>query len=185
MAAAIVPLAPSNAPPFEPRPLLNLLIVDDDRPVREACRQAATSLGFGATSADSADQALWMVESEDIDAVLLGLKLSDPARVALLRQIKERRPGVEVIVMTTNATAQPAVEAMKAGACDCLIKPFGLQEVKLVLKGVSARLQSRIVARQLSEAIKTSGFGGIIGRAPAMDKLYRIVSKAAQSTHTV
>ena len=125
------------------------------------------------------------MESQDIDAVLLGLKLSDPARVALLRQIKERRPGVEVIVMTTNATAQPAVEAMKVGACDYLIKPFGLQEVKLVLEGVLAGLQSRIAARQLSEAIKSSGFGGMIGRAPAMEKLYRIVSKAAQSTHPV
>lgn len=92
MTAAIMPgtLAPSSAPPCESRALLNLLIVDDDRLVREACREAATGLGYRATTTDSADQALWLVESQSIDGVLLGLKLSDPARVALLRQIKQR-----------------------------------------------------------------------------------------------
>lgn len=187
MTTAIMPgtLAPSSAPPFESRALLNLLIVDDDRLVREACREAATSLGYRATTTDSADQALWLVESQSIDGVLLGLKLSDPVRVALLRQIKQRRPGVEVVVMTTNAAAQPAVEAMKAGAFDYLIKPFGLEEVKLVLDGVSAQLKAKVETRRLSEKIKCNGFGGIIGRAPEMDKLYRIISKAAQSAHSV
>ena len=187
MTTAIMPgtLAPFSAPAFESRALLNLLIVDDDRLVREACREAATSLGYRATTTDSADQALWLVESQSFDGVLLGLKLSDPARVALLRQIKQRRPGVEVVVMTTNAAAQPAVEMMKAGAFDYLIKPFGLQEVKLVLDAVSAQLKAKVETRRLGEKIKCNGFGGIIGRAPEMDKLYRIISKAAQSAHPV
>jgi two-component system response regulator AtoC len=166
MTTAIMPgtLAPSSAPPFESRALLNLLIVDDDRLVREACREAATSLGYRATSTDSAEQALWLVESQSIDGVLLGLKLSDPARVALLRQIKQRRPGVEVVVMTTNAAGQPSVEAMKAGAFDYLIKPFGLQEVKLVLDAVSAQLKAKVETRRLGEKIKCNGFGGITVR---------------------
>ncbi len=87
--------------------------------------------------------------------------------------------------MTANGAAQPAVEAMKAGACDYLVKAFGLQELKSVLEGVAARLKAKIEARQLKDKIKSNGFGRIIGRAPEMDTLYRVISKAAQTPHPV
>src|SRR5437016_5583253 len=129
MNGAITPsnLAAASVPPFQRSALLNLLIVDDDQAVREACQQAAGDLGYQATTTRSAEQTLWLIESQNIDVVLLGLKLPDAARLTLLRQIKQQRPGIEIVVMTANGTAQPAVEAMKAGACDYLTKPFGLE----------------------------------------------------------
>jgi DNA-binding NtrC family response regulator len=165
--------------------VLNLLIVDDDRIVREACREAAAGLGYRAMATESADQAIWLVASQNIDVVVLGLRLSDVARLALLSQMKQRRAGIEVVVLTTNGTAQAAVEAMKTGACDYLTKPFGLQEFKLVLQTLAANLKTKIETRQLTENIKSNGFGRIIGRVPEMDSLYRIISKAAQSAHPV
>ena len=178
-------LAAASIPPFQPSALLNLLIVDDDQSVREACRQAAGDLGYQATTTKSAEQTLWLIESQNIDIVLLGLKLPDAARLTLLRQMKQQRPGIEIVVMTANGAAQPAVEAMKAGACDYLVKAFGLQELKSVLEGVAARLKAKIEARQLKDKIKSNGFGRIIGRAPEMDTLYRVISKAAQTPHPV
>lgn len=54
-----------------------------------------------------------------------------------------------------------------------------------MLEGIASQLKARIASRQLSEQIKSNGFGGMIGRAPEMEKVYRIVAKAAQSTHPV
>jgi DNA-binding NtrC family response regulator len=67
---------------------------------------------------------------------------------------------------------------MKDGAYDFLAKPFGLQELKLLLERVAAHLKRKVEGRRLSEKMKSDkGFGNIIGRAPEMDKLYRIIGK--------
>src|ERR1700722_19702297 len=83
---------------------LNLLIVDDDSLVREACREAAITLGFHTTTSQSAEQAFWFIESQIIDVVLLDLKLSGSQNLDIVRDIKRRRPDIEVIVLTANAT---------------------------------------------------------------------------------
>lgn len=175
----------AGAPPGKSLSLLNLLIFDEDRPSREACRQAAVCLGYCATVTESAEQALWLVESRNVDVVFLGLELCDRARITFLRQIKQRRAGVEIVVVTSKSAVQPAVEAVKAGAFDYLTKPFGLQELKLILERVATNLKAKVESRLLSERIKGNGFGRIIGRAPEMDKLYRMISKAAQTAHPV
>ena len=187
MATAITPSTRSaaSAPPDESLPLLNLLIFDEDRPSREACRQAAVSLGYQATTTESVEQTLWLVESRKVDVVFLALELCDGTRLAFLRQIKQRRAGVEVIVVTAKSAVQAAVEAMKAGAFDYLTKPFGLQELKLILERLATNLKAKVESRRLSERIKGTGFGGIIGRAPEMDKLYRMISRASQTAHPV
>ena len=184
MATEMIPstFTVSNPAPSESLGLINLLIVDDDRPAREACRQAAAVLGCRVSVTESPQQALRLVESENIDVVLLGLKLPD---AGIIRQIKQRRSAAEVVVMTSNSAAQAAVEVMKAGATDYLTKPFGLGELKCVLERIAIQLNAKIATRQLGEQIKSNGFGGMIGRAPEMERLYRIVSKAAQSSHPV
>ena len=103
-----------------------------------------------------------------------------------MREVKQRRPDIEVIVVSANATVDSAVQAMKNGAYDYVAKPFGLRELKLLLQRVEKHLKLKFENRRLSERIKSEkGFGNIIGRAPEMDKLYRIIVKAAQSAHPV
>ena len=82
MTAAIAPsnFAVHSPTPVENRTLLNLLIVDDERGVREACREAAAALGYRATGAESSEQALRLISSQDLDVILLDLKL--PASIA-------------------------------------------------------------------------------------------------------
>jgi DNA-binding NtrC family response regulator len=188
MTAAIAPsiFVPRNPPPCEGAMLLNLLIVDEDRVVREAWREAATALGYRTSTSQSADQTLWLIDSQTIDVVLLDLNLSGAGRLDILREIKHRRPDIEVIVVSGNATVQSAVQAMKLGAYDYITKPFGLQELKPLLERVGAHLQVKSENRRLGERIKSSqGFGNMIGRAPEMDRLYRMIGKAAQSAHPV
>src|ERR1700756_884448 len=182
--AAFSPI--TATPQIEAANFLNLLIVDDERSIREACREVAQSLGYSAFAADSAEQAYRMLESQTFDAVLLDLRLPGAGGLDALRRIKERRPEAVVIVVTGYGTVQSAVQAMKNGAYDYVTKPFSVDELKLLLERVASHLKLKSENRLLREKVKSKqGFGGIIGRAPEMEKLYRIIAKAANSVHPV
>ncbi|MGA2858011.1 MAG: sigma-54 dependent transcriptional regulator [Candidatus Sulfotelmatobacter sp.] len=175
-----------STPQLEPANFLNLLIVDDERSVREACREVAMSLGFAALVADSAEHAYRLLDTQAFDAVLLDLRLPGAGGLEALRRIKERRPDAIVIVVTGYGTVQSAVQAMKNGAYDYVTKPFSVDELKLLLERVASHLKLRSENRLLREKVKSKqGFGGIVGRSPEMEKLYRIIAKAANSVHPV
>jgi two-component system response regulator HydG len=169
-----------------PIAVANVLIVDDERSVREACREVAASSGFNAYVAENADQAYAALDTYSIDAVLLDLKLPGASGLEVLRVIRHRRPGAVVVVVTGYATVQSSVVAMKAGAFDYITKPFTVEDLKGVLGRISSQLKDDEARRALRERMNPkSAFGMIVGESPEMEKLYRIIAKAAQSTHPV
>ena len=175
-----------SIPQIEGANFLNLLIVDDERAIRDACREVAQSLGFNAFTADSAEHAYRLLESQGIDAVLLDLRLPGAGGLEALNEIKSRRPDAIIVVVTGYGTVQSAVQAMKNGAYDYVTKPFSLDELRLLLERVVSHLKLKTENRVLREKIKSrQGFGSIVGTSPEMEKLYRIVAKAAHSTHPV
>jgi DNA-binding NtrC family response regulator len=186
MTTATVATSAFNPPQIEGANFLNLMIVDDERAIRDVCREVAQSLGFNAFVADSAEHAYRHLESHGIDVVMLDLKLPGAGGLEALRQIKERRPEAEVIVITGYGTVHSAVQAMKNGAYDYMTKPFSIEELKMLLDRLAVHLKLKSENRILREKVKSKqGFGGIVGRAPEMEKLYRIIAKAAQSNHPV
>ena len=171
---------------MEPANFLNLLIVDDERAIREVCREVAQSLGFNTAVADSAEHAYRLLDTQSIDVVLLDLKLPGASGLEALHQIGERKPDAVIVVVTGYGTVQSAVQAMKNGAYDYVTKPFSMEELRLLLERVSGHLKLKTENRTLREKIKSKmGFGSIVGRAPEMERLYRIIGKAAHSTHPV
>jgi len=88
-------------------------------------------LGYATSTAGTAEQALYLIDSQTFDVVLLDVKPPIVRGLETLRCIKARHPGIEVIVVSVCRTVGSAVEAMKAGACDYLTKPFSLSELKL------------------------------------------------------
>src|SRR6204780_3368237 len=181
---AIAPTLPT--PQILAANFLNLLIVDDERSIRDACREVALSLGFIAHVADSAEHAYRLLQTQGIDAVLLDLRLPGAGGLEALRQIKAQRPEALVIVVTGYGTVQSAVQAMKNGAYEYVTKPFSADELRLLLERVSNHLKLKTENRLLREKLKSKqGYGGIIGRSPEMEKLYRIIAKAANSSHPV
>ena len=165
---------------------LNLLIVDDERSMRDSCQEVAHSLGFNSQVADTPEHAYQVLETSSTDVVLLDLRLPGNSGLEVLREIKQRHPETLVIVMTGFATVQSAVQAMKLGAYDYVTKPFNFEELRLLLERASAHLKLTAENRLLREQVKSKhGFGSLVGHAPEMEKLYRIIAKAAHSTHPV
>jgi DNA-binding NtrC family response regulator len=166
--------------------LLHVLVVDDDDAVRKACCQIAAGMGFEVVGAESATTAREIMKQRRIDLLLLDLKLPGGGGLALLEQVKALHPDTAVIVMTAFATVSSAVEAMRIGAGDYLTKPFALEELTAVLERTGQQLHMDVQSRQLRERLRTQqGMGGLVGRSPGMEKLYRILSKVAYSTHPV
>ena len=114
---------PADTPQILAANFLNLLIVDDERSIREACREVALSLGFAAHVADSAEQAYRLLQTQSIDAVLLDLRLPGVDGLEALRHIKTQRPEALVILVTGYGTVQSAVQAMKHGAYEYVTNP--------------------------------------------------------------
>jgi two-component system response regulator HydG len=165
---------------------LNLLIIDDERSMRDSCGEVAHSLGFSSRVADTPENAYQVLETSSTDIVLLDLRLPGSSGLEVLREIKLRRPETLVIVMTGFATVQSAVQAMKLGAYDYVTKPFNFEELRLLLERAAAHLKLTAENRLLREQVKSKhGFGSLVGHAPEMEKLYRIIAKAAHSSHPV
>ena len=147
----------------------------------------ALSLGFNAHVAESPEQAYRMLESNGIDAVLLDLRLPGDNRTGRRSgRSSSIAPNALVIVVTGYGTVKSAVQAMKDGAYDYVTKPFSMEELRLLLDGSANHLRLKTENRMLRETIKSRhGFGNIVGHAPDMEKLYRIIAKAGQSAHPV
>jgi DNA-binding NtrC family response regulator len=167
--------------------LLHLLVVDDDETVQRACCQIALEMGFAVVlGAESATAAREILKHQRVDVLLLDLKLPGGGGLPLLEEVKTLHPDTAVIVMTAFATVASAVEAMRIGAGDYLTKPFTLEELTMVLERTAHQLDLDVESRQLRERLRTQqGMGGIVGCSPEMEKLYRILSKVAYSTHPV
>jgi len=170
----------------EGMPAFRILVVDDDATLRRRCCGIASGMGFVALAAGSVSEALTVLGRQPVEMLLLDLKLPGGGGLKLLGEVKTLYPRTGVVVMTAFATVASAVEAMRIGAIDYLTKPFALEELTNVLDRSSQRLQFDLESRRLRERMRTqTGLGGLIGSSPEMEKVYRILSKVAHSTHPV
>ena len=174
---------------LEGLPVLHLMVVDDDEAVRNACAEIARRMGFAVVAAQDVDAARAILMHQKVDLMLLDLKL--PSTVGggglfLLEEVKSLHPETVIIVMTAFASVSSAVEAMKVGASDYLTKPFALEELVMILERAGEKRHFDLESRRLRERLRAQqGNGHLIGSSPEMEKLYRILSKVAHTTHPV
>jgi two-component system response regulator HydG len=166
--------------------MMHVLVVDDDAAIRTAVSDIARNYGFAVSSVEDANGARAALKSHMADIVLLDLKLPGGGGLPLVEEIRTVYPETVVIVMTAYATVSSAVEAMRTGAREYLTKPFTMDELSDVLERASERRHFDTESRRLREKLRTSdGFGTLIGRSPEMERVYRILSKVAHTTHPV
>ena len=170
----------------EPAVPLHVLVVDSDVAVRSACAEIASSLGYAVESTGDMGQARSLLRGHAADIALINLANGNGHGVELVSEVKLLYPQTAVIAMTASSSVGAAVEAMRCGACDYLAKPFAMNELSSVLERAESALLTDTATRQLRERLRLSqGLGAMIGRSGEMEKLYRILSKVAQTTHPV
>jgi two-component system response regulator HydG len=170
----------------EPTVRLHLLVVDVDPAVRSACAEIAASLGYAVETTADMNHARSLLRGRAADIVLVNLPYGSSQGLEMVSEVKLLYPQTAVIAMTASGSVNAAVEAMRMGACDYLTKPFAMDELSTVLDRAASSFQTDANSRQLRERLRLSqGLGAMIGRSGEMEKLYRILSKVAQSTHPV
>ena len=163
-----------------------VLVVDDEESVRWALTKALEGAGYRVDLAADGPRGSSAAENPDVDLVLLDVRLPGRDGLAVLGDLRKRRPDLPVIMMTAYGTLQVAVEAMKQGAYDYIGKPFDVDEVLLVVgKALEAQALAREVTqlRQLTE--ERFDLGGIVGGSPAMQQIFKAVGKVAGTDLTV
>lgn len=167
-------------------PGFSLLIIDDDRWMREACKAVAEKLGFAVAAVDGAVTALLHLASQPSDVVLIDLRRPAPEGVQLLTRIKKLHPATEVLLVSLQGSDDPFAAALSNGAFGCLRKPFHTEELEALLEKVAGHLRNRREEHWVTEHYRNSnGSVVLIGQSPEMQKLLRMVSKVASSRHPV
>ncbi len=159
-----------------------VLVVDDEPDMVENCARILKRAGHQCLTATDPHQALGLVESERPGLLLTDLKMPGMDGMELLRRAHAVDPALPVILITAFATIESAVAAIKDGAFDYLPKNFSVDQLRVAVeRGLRQReleLENRNLRDQLQGAL---GFENIIGRSPAMTKVFELVRKAARS----
>jgi DNA-binding NtrC family response regulator len=161
-----------------------ILVVDDDTLSREFLVEAVSTLGYEPVAARSGEEALERILSSKPDLVLTDLRMPGMNGVELVQRLRSVAPGLPSVLITAHGTIEMAVQAMKDGASDVLLKPCSPQ----ALKGVIDRVErNRRVEREneCQAAELAAGTPEIVAASPAMTETLRTVARIAQSKGTV
>jgi DNA-binding NtrC family response regulator len=161
-----------------------ILVVDDEEKLRRVIELQLSTAGFEVDKAASAEEALKLAERADL--VLTDLKLPGMDGLGLLAAIRRQNMFAPVIMMTAFGSIQVAVEAMKAGAADFLLKPFSLDHLMAVIHKALEMRALRDENRQLREELgKRYEFDNIVGRSLPMQEIFATIERVAPTRATV
>jgi len=165
---------------------MNILIVDDEPTIREACGEVAQLTGMNATMVATAEEAIEILENTAIDIVLTDLMLPHTSGLELLKRVHDTHPNLPVIVLTQYGTIDSAVAATRMGAIDYVTKPFRIEELRARLERASRAVELQQENQLLREQLRTRpGFGGLIGLSERMQRVYKTIQKVSQHEYPV
>ncbi len=160
-----------------------VLLIEDDTSIAAALQKELASEGYEVALAHRGDTGLTQASSENFDAVVTDLKMPGLSGLEVVEQLHRNKPKLPIILITAHGTTETAIEAMKAGAFDYVLKPFEVAELlQLIGKAVkSSRLMSEPV--ELGEA--GSGPAAIVGKSRAMQEIYKQIGRIAATPVSV
>jgi two-component system, NtrC family, nitrogen regulation response regulator NtrX len=155
-----------------------VLIVDDEKNILLTLSQSLELAGYRTELAQNGQLALDVAAARQVEAVLLDVRLPDMDGLSVLERLLALRPSLPILMMSGHATIETAVRATQLGARDFLEKPIGRDRLLLALKNC---LEHQAVVAELQELKTEAGQYEMVGRGPAMARLYALLAKAAPS----
>ncbi len=162
-----------------------ILIVDDEVRMQ---RLFEINLGprYQILTASSGEEALGVVKDQNITLLITDLKMPGLSGLALLQEARKILPDLPVIIMTAYGTVEGAVQAMKEGAADYILKPIKMEEMEVLIEKTLAVSRLENENRDMRQELKTIfGPGNIIGRHPGMQKVTHLIQQVAGNKATV
>ncbi len=131
--------------------MINILVVDDEKVVRDGCQRVLTGKGYSVLTAENGREGIDLLAREAVDIILLDLKMPVMSGEEVLEKTSERYPDIPVIIITGHGTIDTAVECMKKGAYDFITKPFQIDEFLLTINRAADNRRLTKKARQFQE----------------------------------
>jgi DNA-binding NtrC family response regulator len=164
----------------------SVLLVDDEPKMRDVLSTALEGFGYRALPAADGEAALALLEHEDVDLILTDLRMPAMGGLDLLSAVKRRDPNLPVVLMTAYGSVKDAVQAMKDGAFDFIVKPFEIDELAAVL-GNALKLHDALRDNQRlrAELEGRYSFSSLIGSSPAFRSVISAIGEVCESKATV
>ncbi len=160
--------------------MASILIVDDERGMRDFLRIFLEKEGNSVETAENGNIALDMIRNQDFEVVVSDIRMPGISGIELLEKIKEENPALPVIMITAFASPDDAVLAMKNGAFDYISKPFNVDEIKAVIESATSKLKKSSSTKEQSDA-----FPEIIGKSREMLKIFDMIRRIAPTPANV
>jgi len=173
--------------------LAKILIIEDNETMRDAMAAIIGKMGHEFDSAKNGNDGLQLLENSSYDLVVTDYKMEGMDGLEVLKQVKQKFPLTEVLIITAFGTIELAVEAMKLGAVDFITKPFSHEEFKLKIERILERIKEKKELARLSdeniylrdELEEQFNYGEIIGKSKPMQEVYRTLEKVAPTDSSV
>ncbi len=163
-----------------------LLIIDDEKSILHMLKITFEKENYEVDTALSAERAFAMIGREDYDLVLTDIRLPQKSGMDILKFVRENKPRTPVVMITAYGTIKQAVEALKSGAADYVLKPFDMEELKIIVaKGLEKRRLTEENIQLKKELREKYRFDDMIGKSPPMRNIYSLIEKIALSDSTV
>jgi two-component system response regulator PilR (NtrC family) len=163
-----------------------ILIVEDEKSMREVLRMLLEGEGYDVISASDGLDGSSYIERDIFDLVITDIKMPGLDGFELLKKIKEISPETLVIMVTAFGTSESAIEAMKRGAYDYINKPFNIDELRIIVrKALEKKRLSEEISLLRQKVETTYALENIIGQSPKMQEMFRLIPKIAQSNSNV
>jgi DNA-binding NtrC family response regulator len=165
---------------------MNIMIVDDEKIVRESLFHWFTKIGHYVEKASSGFEALENLEKSPFDVLFVDIKMPAMNGIELLEKVKTEYPQTIVIIITAYGSIESAVRAMQLGASDYLLKPFKPDYLSLVMEKISQQIKLSSEYNYLKGRLeKITRFDDIIGQGPAMEKIFDLIPEVAKSDSSI
>jgi len=163
-----------------------ILVVDDERSMRELLTTQLEDRGWQARAAANAGEALQVMAERDVDLVLTDLRMPGMSGAELCKEIVNLRPDIPVVVMTGFGSVENAIAAIRAGAYDFVTKPFAQEALEVMLeRALHHRRLTQEMRRLRRVCGNTPGFAGMIGTSPAMQRMYELIDRVSGAEASV
>lgn len=166
--------------------MANVLVIDDEPNLRYSLEVGLQSDQLAVSTASSARQGLRMLQKEPTDAVILDVRLPDMPGLEVFDEIRKIDPKLPVVIITAFTTTATAIEAMKRGAFEYLLKPVDLHQLRdVVSKAVDLRRMSQVPALYEQAESDDNDVDRIVGNSPAMQIVYKAIGRVASQNVSV